>query len=57
MREDAVMKFLERTGADFSIIEELLSEKQLICSEYQRRKFLSKEAQELIFISFSFSRM
>lgn len=39
MRQDAVNAFLQKANSDFSVIEKLISEKKLIQSEYNGKKY------------------
>jgi wyosine [tRNA(Phe)-imidazoG37] synthetase (radical SAM superfamily) len=43
MREDAIEEFLENTGADWGIIQELVDSGNLISREYQGKKFYMRK--------------
>ncbi len=43
MREDAVMAYLKKAGSDFSAIETLVQEKQIIVTEYGGERFYTRQ--------------
>lgn len=45
MRRDAVVELLEKTGADWSVIEGLIHRNQLVELEYQGEKFYVAKLQ------------
>lgn len=45
LREDALLELLTKNGADFSIVESLLSQRLIRCSHYRGMKFYLREFQ------------
>jgi hypothetical protein len=39
MREDAVREFLQRAGADWAVVDELLAGRQLMATGYEGERF------------------
>jgi wyosine [tRNA(Phe)-imidazoG37] synthetase (radical SAM superfamily) len=47
MREDAVRELLAKANTDWTVVQRLLDTKQLVASEYQGKRFYSKNLHEL----------
>ena len=47
MREDAVRELLAKANADWTVVQRLLDTGQLVASEYQGKRFYSKNLHEL----------